>query len=293
MSKKSSIRRANKSFKVIIILLSFLLLGSFLYIYKMSDRSKEIILDLRNEKQTLIEDFEKNKMFLKQLMTTNKNLSSKLKEEEEKINNLIQQLKTAKPLTAKTLIVYKKSADDSEGRIKALMEEIEAYKKEIALTKTELSTQKQKNDTLVQSNKTLEKKVEKTFEKAGKLYYYNLKSSTFKEKGSGKLVESTSANRVNLIKVNFSIAENDFVKAEAKTFYVQIIDTKNNVIGSKETVHFGKEELTYSASMPVNYQNQTINVQMEIPVKDLVKGAYFINVFDKSKLVLKTTMNLD
>ena len=95
-----------------------------------------------------------------------------------------------------------------------------------------------------------------------------------------------------MIKVSFMIAENDFAKATAKDFYIQIIDSKNNVIGSKKTENFGNQTLTFSGQSKVNYQNKTIKVEQEIPTSDLEKGYFFINIFDNSKLILKTSLDL-
>lgn len=288
MSRKSSIRKANKSFKIIIILLTFTLLGSFFYIYKLSDRTKEVVITLRKEKQDLLADLEKNKMFLNQLMTSNNSLVSKLKAEKDSITELIKQLKS-KPLSEKTIVVYKESVNNSEERIKALMNEIESYKKQVEETKGELNVERKRNDTLIQSNKRLAKKVND----AGKLYYHNLEILSYKQRGSGKIIETNKASKIDLFKVSFYIAENEFIKPETKNFYVQILDSKTNIIGNKQTIEFGKDELVYSATTPVKYQNQTLKVNLDIPVSKLESGSYFVNVFEKSKLVLKTTITLE
>ena len=88
------------------------------------------------------------------------------------------------------------------------------------------------------------------------------------------------------------IAENDLVKSTSKDFYIQIIDSKNNVLGSKNVEKFGNETLNYSVLQKVKYQNKTIKVECDIPVTDLQDGILFINVFDKSKLILNSTVTL-
>ena len=88
------------------------------------------------------------------------------------------------------------------------------------------------------------------------------------------------------------IAENNLVKASNKDFYVQIIDSKANVVGLKNTLKIGAQELTYSAVLKTNYKNETTKVEGEIAVDNLTEGTYFINVFDKSKLILNTSFTL-
>jgi len=287
MKKDTSKKQVTKSFKILIILLVFSMLGSLFYIYKMSDRSKKIIISLREEKAMVLKDLEKSDLFLKQVITSNKQLSKKLAIEQAKIKKLIAELKTQK-VTEKNIIVYKQSANNADERIKFLLNEINNYKNKIDSTNIVLGNERKKVDTLTTSNK----KLSTTIDKAAKLYFYNLNFTTLKDKGSGKQVETNRASRINLIKISFMIAENNVVKASNKDFYVQIIDSKGNVIGLKNSIKIGTQELTYSSILNANYKNETLKVEGEIPVSDLSEGVYFINIFDKAKLILNTSFNL-
>ncbi len=287
MKKDNNKTQVTKSFKILIVLLVFSMLGSLFYIYKMSDRSKKIIISLREEKAIVLKDLEKSDLFLQQIMTSNKSLSKKLAIEQSKIKKLIAELKS-KSVTENNIAGYKKSANNADARIKELLNEINNYKNKIDSTNVVLGNERIKVDTLTTSNK----KLTKTIDKAAKLYFYNLNYGTFKDKGEGKLVETTKSNRINLIKISFMIAENNLVKASNKDFYVQIIDSKANVVGLKNTLKIGAQELTYSAVLKTNYKNETTKVEGEIAVDNLTEGTYFINVFDKSKLILNTSFTL-
>ncbi|MFC4815973.1 MULTISPECIES: hypothetical protein [unclassified Flavobacterium] len=287
MSKKTR-KQINNSFKIIIILLTTTLLGSFFYIYKISDRTRNMVISLREQKMEILKDLEKSETVLNQTLTSNHSLSQKLESEKAKVKKLIADLKN-KDATEKTIIVYQKNANDIDGRIQLLTNEIEEYKKKIDSTKTALKIEKIKADTLVKVNKKLETKLTS----ASKLYYYNLQTATLKVKSSGKNIETQKARRVDLLKISFMIAENEFAKPSKKDIYIQIIDTKNNVIGTKKTEKFGKDILTYSAYSSVKYESKTTKIEQEIPVSELEEGTYFVNVFDRSKLVLKTSFVLE
>ena len=301
MSKKVKKKQNNKSFKIIIILLAFTMLASLFYIYKMSSKSKKEIISLREEKANMLEDLEKSQLFLTQIITSNKSLSSKLVAEQNKVKQLILDLKSKK-ITEQNIVDYKQIADNADNRIKTLLNEINSYKKKIDstnvvltqtnanLTKTSVSLikEKTKNDTLTVSNTKLAKKITD----GSKLYFFDLKTNFFKSKSSGKLTETDKASKINLIRVSFMIAENNLAKSTSKDFYIQIIDSKNNVLGSKNVEKFGNETLNYSTSLKVKYQNKTIKVEGEIPVTNLQDGILFINVFDKSKLILNSAVTL-
>ena len=301
MSKKVKKKQNNKSFKIIIILLAFTMLASLFYIYKMSSKSKKEIISLREEKANMLEDLEKSQLFLTQIITSNKSLSSKLVAEQNKVKQLILDLKSKK-ITEQNIVDYKQIADNADNRIKTLLNEINSYKKKIDstnvvltqtnanLTKTSVSLikEKTKNDTLTVSNTKLAKKISD----GSKLYFFDLKTNFFKSKSSGKLTETDKASKINLIRVSFMIAENNLAKSTSKDFYIQIIDSKNNVLGSKNVEKFGNETLNYSTSLKVKYQNKTIKVEGEIPVTNLQDGILFINIFDKSKLILNSAVTL-
>lgn len=285
--KKIKENKSNQSFKIIIILLAFCMLGSLFYIYKVSDRSKSMIISLREQKSIILKDLEKSEMFLQQAMTSNKSLSNKLTAEQKRIKQLIFELKTKK-VTDKTIVVYKENANNVDNRIKLLFSEINLYKNKIDSTNLVLNKERTKVDTLKNSNKKLVKKIND----ATKLYFYNFQTGTFKAKSKEKIVVSDKANRVNLIKTSFVIAENELVQKTSKRFFIQIIDSKNNVIGTKNMEKFGNEELFYTKSLQLEYEKKTIKVETEIEVSDLEKGTYFINVFDNSKLILNSSFTL-
>lgn len=298
MSKNNTKKVNNNSFKIIILLLTFSMLASLFYIYKMSGKSKEAIVSLRkekleiaDEKAAIIADLEKSKIYLAQALSSKNSLTGQLQKEQEKVNQLIAQLKNLQnnKIDSSQIEQFKKEAQNADAKITELIKELNSYKKKVDSTNVVLKNERKAIDTLKNSNKKLVTKVND----AAKLYFYDLKTTAMKVKSSGAKVETDKASKTDVIKVSFMIAENNFAKAALKEFYIQIIDTKNNVIGSKTTENFGDQTLTYSGSTSMKYENKTIKVEQEIPTKDLEKGAFFVNVFEKSKLILKTSLNLN
>ena len=155
-------------------------------------------------------------------------------------------------------------------------------------TKVVLEDNKKYNQVLVGQNEELAK----TVELGSKLTVTNLKTASYKVRSSGKQIATDKASRTDMLKVNFTIAENKIAKSGDKTYYVQVIDSKNNVLGDKATVSFGDQTLTYSFTTTVKYDNKTVEVSEQLPGKDFAKGTYFVNVFDKGELVSKSSFSL-
>jgi hypothetical protein len=81
------------------------------------------------------------------------------------------------------------------------------------------------NETLVGQNEELSKVVEK----AAKLTVLNTRGSAFKVRSSGKEISTDKASRADMLKISFTIAENQVAQSGTKAYYVQVIDSKNNV----------------------------------------------------------------
>lgn len=294
MQKKNKKKKIN-SFKIIIVLLSLLLLGSFFYIYKMSDRSKKVIVDLNQknasfneEKESILKNLEKSQLLLDEALAGKSKLSQELTDEKEKIKSLINELENSKQLNQEKLLSLRKGSDDADARILALLKEVNLFKNKIDSTNTVLKKERITKDTLLHSNKKLTTKLSS----AAKLSYYSFQTKTYKSKDSGKLIKTNSSGRVNLIKISFIIGENSLANQENKEYYVQIIDANNNILGEKKSETINGKSLTYSSSKKIKYMNQTTDVEFSVAANDLSKGTYYVNVFDKTTLILKSTFEL-
>lgn len=287
----------NSKLKAIILVLSLLLLGSLGYMFKMSTDSKKMQTEMSNETTAKEEAL----MELAQLKTTydaaiaeNTSLSEELVAERDKVVKLMEEIKAVKG-SPETIARYKRQIADLQSKMENLIRENDALKKmneqlttEIDSTKTILIEANEYNQVLIGQNEELSK----TVEKASKLSVLNLKTGAYKVRNSGKEVETDKARRADILKVSFTIAENKVAKSGDKDYYVQIIDSKNNVLGEKKNAEFGDQSLVYSFITTVSYDNNTVNVSENLKGQSFEKGTYFVNIFDKGELVSKTSFTL-
>jgi cell division protein FtsB len=295
--ENSQNQTSNKSLKAIVALLALLLIGSLIYIYTLSTKTEELqttIVTTTSEKDVVMKDLEQLKATYDAAIAENTSMSDELITEREKVVKLISQLGKSKGDVA-SLAKYKQQYLALQTKMTGLMQENEVLKTDnkalntnLDSTKVVLEESKNYNQTLVGQNEELSK----TVEKASRLTVLNLKTSAYKKRSSGKTVETEKASRADILKISFTIAENSVAKSGDKKYYVQVIDSKNNVLGEKSSVAFGEEMLTYSFVSSVKFENKTVQVNEELPGKDFEKGLYYVNVFDKNQLVSKTSFTL-
>ncbi len=292
-------QKSNSSLKAIVAVLALLLIGSLAYIFKMTTDAKSLHTELtsvKSEKDNLLDSLAIQKTIYDKAIEDKTALSDDLIAEREKVMNLIADLKKSKGDVA-SMSKYREQFKKLQVNMKSLMAENDALKKanetltvQRDSTVVVLGQQKKFNDTLVVQNENLAK----TVEKGSKLVVMNLRTQAIKQRSSGKQIDTDKASRADKLKICFSIAANSIAKSGDKIYNIQIIDSKNNVLGDKKTETFGEISLTYSFSTKVAYNNQSVDICefLEGNGKDFEKGTYYVNIFDKSELVSKTSFTL-
>jgi hypothetical protein len=290
-------QKGNSSLKAIIAILALLFLGSLGYIFKLTNDTKALETEVKSEKtekENVLKDLNDLKASYDIAISENTTMSEELIAEREKVEKLISQVERSNG-NAASMSKYKQMYFTLESKNKELLQQIEvltAKNQELTTnldsTKVVLEDSQQYNQVLVGQNEELAK----TVEKGSKLSVLNLKTAAYKVRSSGKEISTEKASRADILKINFTIAENSIAKSGDKTYYVQVIDSKNNVLGDKATTSFGDKSLTYSFTTNVKYENKTVTVSENLPGKDFEKGTYFVNVFDQAELVSKTSFTL-
>jgi hypothetical protein len=285
---------SSSSLKVIIAILAILLIGSLVYIYKITTEVKQVETELTktvSDKDMVMKDLQELKATYDAAIAENTSMSDELVKERDKVVNLMNEVSKSKGDVSK----YRSQYAKLESNMKALMAENEGLKKQNTVLTSQrdstvvvLGETKKNVESLTGQNQELAKVVEK----GSKLTVLNTKGSALKVKSSGKQIETDKAGRANTLRISFTIAENQIAKSGDKAYYVQVIDSKSNVLGDKQTASFGDKSLTYSFIANVKYENKTIEVSQDLKGKDFAKGAYFVNVFDKDELVSKTSFTL-
>jgi len=290
-------QKNNSSLKSLIIVLSVLFALSLVYIYKLTtdvNSTETKLTTTLSEKDQVMKDLKDLKTTYDAAIAENTTMSDELIAEREKVVALMANLKKSNGDIA-SMAKYKKQYLALESKMKGLVVENEALKKDNTVLKVQRDSTIVVLDESKKSNKDLSGQNEnltKTVEKGSKLAIVNLKTSAFIVRSSGKEIATDKASRADVLKVSFTIAENSIAKSGDRKYYVQVIDSKNNVMGESQTERFSDKTLTYSFIANVKYDNKTIDLVKNVSAEKLVKGTFFVNVFDNGQLVSTTNFTL-
>lgn len=287
----------NKGLKAIIVILLLLLIGSLGYIYNLSNNHTTEITKITSEKDQLDADLSEAIAKYDEAIAQNTSLSSELAAERDKLIALQEELKKSQGDVA-SLKKYKDSYNSLKRQMDSLLAENKKLKAdnerltvERDSTITELTSSKEVVNKLSEQNENLNSKVKE----ASKLVISNVESNAYKKGGlfgGSSLKDTDKASKADVLNVEFTIAGNSIAEKGIKKYYIQVIDSKNNVLGDNETVLFGEKYLSYSFIKEIDFQGKSVNIKQEIPVKNLQKGLFFVNVFEDANLVGSTSFQL-
>ena len=288
----------NSGLKVVVLILVLLLMGSLAYVYKLQQDKDAVDSSLSKtltEKEKFQAELESKIAEYDVAIADNTALKGELEEEQAKIMELLEKIKKSDGSIAELskykmqYVKLKREMDNLIAENNVLKENNSTLTKNLDSTNMVLTNAKTANDTLKAKNENLSK----TVEKAQRLSVLNLTTLAVKQKGSGKQINTDKASRADVLKIGFTIAENQVAKTGDRTYYIQGIDSKNNVLGEKKTESFGATYLPYSFQKTIKYENKTLLVQEDLSVKSISEGTYFVNVFDKKgELVSKSSFQL-
>ncbi|MCZ8198516.1 MAG: hypothetical protein O9267_13000 [Flavobacterium sp.] len=282
--------------KYIIAILSTVVIGMSVYIVNDKFQKKDTYSTIleKNDAKSLLTDLEFLKGKYDQTISDNINLSDEVIEEREKVQQLINEIKSKK-LTIKE---YNDKLLDIKSKMIFLFDENFKLRKNLVSqpvpvnTLVEIPTNIKE---IQERNKFLEKKNEElneTIKKASKLTFLNLNATSYKAKNSGKLVATQNCKRANFLVVNYTINQNQFAKPGQKTLYFQIIDPENKVVGETKATTISEKALLYTFVAKIAYHNKTEDFSQQLPFSSFSKGNYQVNIYDENSLLAETTFEM-
>jgi len=275
-----------------------LFIGAGAFSYSLMKENDETKLQLTEEKAAVMKDLTAMNAKYETAINESEIVNQNLVDAKERIQGLIDSLSVSEA-NIKSLWRYKKKYLSLQKEMDVLLEENDKLKVENQLlattldsTKVQLEERVMFTDSLLLQNTALADVVEN----ASVLNAVNLKGFGVIERTSGKLIPTERAKRSHKLRICYTVAKNRLVEAGDKEFYVQVIDPKNNILGTNDQIIFGEESLNYSIISKFNYEDDNLDICEFIGKNNkkdkFEKGTYKVNVFNGKELVTSTQFSL-
>jgi hypothetical protein len=150
----------------------------------------------------------------------------------------------------------------------------------------------EKKSVVVQNEPTVIAKKEPVENAVVEAKVNNLVVNGYKSKSDSKNTVTDVASKVDFVKIGFKVDVNSTKKAIEKKYYIQVINSKNNVMGDRVTEYLDGKTLTYSKLKVLKLENQNTQVEYDLFADKFEKGIYYVYVYDRSKMLVQTSFTL-
>ncbi|MFP4025175.1 MAG: coiled-coil domain-containing protein [Thiohalospira sp.] len=274
-------KKPNKNLKFILWLLIVLLgVVTFLYINQMGT-TKKIETALIAEKDSLQTHLLQLRDEYDSLMTDNDTLNAQLISEQEKIDDLLAEIKTVKATNyarikklQDELGTLRKVAKSYVRQIDSLNTMNQALVAENIKVKNEFNRVVSSKNELEEQNKDLSGKVEM----ASVLRTENVRALPLNRRGK----ENNRINKIEKIKVDFTIKENVLAEPGERVFYIRIAGPDDYILAKSEDdlFEYQGQDIVFSAKRPVDYNNEKMDITIYWDNNGtLIPGNYDVYIF--------------
>lgn len=237
---------------------------------------------LENELNEMLEKYN-------ELDTDNEKLTAEMLDQKEQIEDLLDQVKKGKA-TASQLRKFKKETVTLRTIMKGYVVTIDSLntlnlelKSENSTIKTNLRSSQEANEALL----TEKEKLSRIVDKAAALKAFNIEFGGVRLRSSGKQVETTRANKVELFKTCFEIAKNETTVPGEKTLLLRIFDNNGMLVKELQDVvfeTFDKEKLSVSSKRDITYNNESMSVCIYTNLdRELPEGKYLVDIYESGQ----------
>lgn len=285
-----------KNFKRIIIILVLLLFGLGVYTLILFQESQANQKDLQEQKMAIAQELGDLKGTYDALLKDYQLQDQELIEARSRIAQLLDSVESAKPSMAIIkryrieIARLKEERTMLFARADSLIQVTQSLSFKVDSTLVVLDETRLEREGLRQKNDDLER----VLEKGSRLQIIDFSSNAVIVRRSGKIVDTKRASRADKIRACFTITPNAVAVPGERNLYLQVINPKNNLIGSRMTLEQGQERLYYSATTQVDFQQEEVDVCIMVGAQeeDLVSGRYILNLYQDSTRLATTTMLL-
>jgi hypothetical protein len=277
--------------KAIVIVLALLLIGAVAYTLYNNSEYKKLTNAIEEEKEEIEQNLDSMIVKYEDAIAQKTSMSNELSIERDRIIALRDSVKQMKATNYSLMRRYKRqiaNLEETNRRLFYLNDSLTGQNKLLTMNldsaQVKISTQLAINDTLSLQNLTLSEKVAI----GATLRLNTSKVIAMRERSSGKLVETSRARNTDAFRINFTIGKNEISEQGERQVYVQIVDSKGNVVVTKgELILADGTPISYSDNTTVNYLNESIDVISLVEVdRDAINtGVYTVNIFIEDKFV--------
>ncbi|MDR1342917.1 MAG: hypothetical protein LBK18_06650 [Prevotellaceae bacterium] len=272
----------HSGYKLAILLLATALAGITLWYIRESHKWGEVNQQISDERDSISVNLSDMLFEYSELQTSNNTIRLELETEKEKIQTLLQKLRSTEKIHYAEIRKYEKETNTLRSIMRGYIYQIDSLNTlsqkllaENEEVKQSLQNTQEENVKLSQEKEDLSSQIEK----GSMLKVRNIEAAGLNSRNK----DTYSASRIKKLRACFIINENMIAKAGERYAYIRFIAPGNQLLANEagDTFKVLEEQLEYSDRREVDYQNQDLETCVFYDLKNvkLLKGAYTVEVY--------------
>lgn len=291
----------NRSNTVLLILVVLLLISNVVMLWLWSQKSDQVVVTteklntVTDEKENVTNMLENMLAQYDSLSTNNTQLTTEMDAQKAQIEELMSKVKRGSYDLGKA----KKEAETLRKIMKGYVVTIDSLNQVNQQLMAENSTTKQQLGEVTGQKQALEARSaeqDAIIARGSVLTASTMSAGAVFLRNNGKQVDTERANKAEMVKACFTLAENRVASSGNKTLYMRVIGPDGSVMPSGEgnsRFKFDGVEGEYSAKRDVNYQGQPVDVCMFWTAPGKISGGqYIVQVFENGGKTGETKFDL-
>jgi hypothetical protein len=276
-----------KDNRILIVLLAILLIsliGLGVWSYKTYQENEGIKIEWNDEKSQIQNELENIEADYTLEIDKGNALSSELINARDRITRLVDSVSNLET-DVKVISILRKELGNIKKQRNLLQDRIntlEVINQNLSVVNDSTLAALNSQITKTQDQNATIENLNSNMSRAAALIPTNFASVGVIIRNSGKQIENDRASRVDDIKVCFTLPENSLAALGVTSFYLQVINPDNNVLGLNKTEEFDGQKLTYSKKLPFNYKGKELDLCELVNANEdlIIKGRYRINLYN-------------
>ena len=288
-------KKTNTTTIVLIILTLMLLIISGILVYWNLNQRQElndIVEQMTIEKEELEEEYEDLAIQFdgyQQLDIRNDSLQDLLSREQQRVQDLLEELRQTKASNARRIAELKKELATVRAVMKDYVRQIDSLNATNARLTVENQQLTQNNAQLTQNNAQLTESNTRLTETVTRASMLEITSCTLTTLNKNDR-KTRMASHITKLQFDYTIAKNITCTPGLKTVYVRVMDPNGQLLGESEdkTFSFESGEIGYSMKQEIEYSSEAFSGVCYCPLTEeekVLNGFYTIDFFCEGNLI--------
>jgi len=268
-----------RGYKVVIIILA-IILGALSYLFYA--QTKQMRADFAVERDTLTNRITGLVSDYDNIRTVNDTLSREVQQQRGKADSLLHRLTTERSLSRQKIAAYEKELGTLRTVMRGFVQQIDSLNRlNTSLIGENIEIKKQIGEERLRAD-AAEEKAQELGTKVRKGSVIRARDIALHALGSSDKDKDVSrVSRATRLRIDFTLSGNDLAQPGQRNVYVRLTGPAGMILSLSPTnlFTFEGDQISYSATRSIDYQNQDLPVSLYYNGKDFTAGKYGVAVY--------------